>query len=137
RPLFTADGEVRQAAHRLGEFEGNRFDRQTYVALNHEMQMRPGAVAGVARPGDRTAGADPLAFAHGDRALHQVQVDTHGAVVMQDAHEVACRVVAAPALLVLHLDHHAATRRHDGRAFGHGDIHRIAALGREMAVLTV
>ncbi|MCY1530519.1 hypothetical protein D9M68_657090 [compost metagenome] len=56
---------------------------------------------------------------------------------MQDAHEVAGRVVAAPALAVLHLDHHSPARGDDRRAFGHGDVDGVAALAGEVAVLAV
>ncbi|MNZ90968.1 hypothetical protein D3C78_1099400 [compost metagenome] len=66
-----------------------------------------------------------------------MQVDAHGAVVMQDAHEVAGRVVAAPALAVLHLDHHSPARGDDRRALGHGDVDGVAALAGEVAVLAV
>src|SRR5690606_41071947 len=53
---------------------------------------------------------------------------------MQDAHEVAGRIVAAAALLVLGLDHHTAAGGDDRCALGHGDIHRITPLRGEVAV---
>src|SRR5690606_33575751 len=104
---------------------------------NHEMQVRAGAVAGVPRARDTAPGVDPLALAHGHRTLHQVQVDAHGAVVVQDADEVAGGVVPTAALVVFHPHHHAATRSDDRRALGHGDIHRVTPFGREVAVLAV
>src|SRR3990167_1583952 len=69
--LLTTHGEVRQAVDRLGEVEGDGFQGQADIALHHEVQVRPGAVAGIAGAGDKAASVDPLAFAHADRALHQ------------------------------------------------------------------
>ena len=101
------------------------------------MQMRAGAVAGIARARQQATGLNALTFADTHRAFHQVQVDAHGAVIMQDTDEVTGRVVASSALGVLDLDHHAAPRRDDRRALGHGDIGRIAAFRGEVAVLAV
>ncbi|MCY1278113.1 hypothetical protein D9M70_268340 [compost metagenome] len=56
---------------------------------------------------------------------------------MQEAHEVARGVVAASALVVLDLHHHARARRDYGGAFWHGDVQRIAALGGEVAVAAI
>src|SRR5690606_3701487 len=133
----AADGEVRQAVDRLGELEGNGFQGQTDVALDHEMQVRAGAVAGVTGPRDLLAGGYPAALADHHRALHQVKVDAHGAVVVQDAHVVAGRVVATAALRVLDAHHHAGAGGEDRGAFRHGDVHRVATFGREVAVLAV
>lgn len=101
------------------------------------MQVRPAAVAGVAGARQRRADLDPLALGDQYRMAHQVQVDAHGAVVVQDADEVARGIVAAPALVVLDLHHGAAAGSDDRRALGHGDVHRVAALGGEVAVLAI
>ena len=93
------------------------------------MQVRPAAVAGVAGARQRRADLDPLALGDQHRMAHQVQVDAHGAVVVQDADEVARGIVAAPTLVVLDLHHGAAAGGDDRRALGHGDVHRVAALG--------
>jgi hypothetical protein len=45
---IPANREVRQVLNRLSEFIGDRLQRQPYVALHHKVQVRPGAVAGVA-----------------------------------------------------------------------------------------
>ncbi|MNE37187.1 hypothetical protein D3C80_1310290 [compost metagenome] len=69
------------------------------------MQVRAGAVAGVAGFCQRAPVDHPLSLANHHRTTHQVQIDTHGAVVMQNPHEIARRVRSAPALVVLGLDH--------------------------------
>ena len=45
---ISPDRKIRQVLHRLGELVRDRLQRQPDVALHHEVQMRPGAVAGVA-----------------------------------------------------------------------------------------
>ncbi|MNT22374.1 hypothetical protein D3C72_1577550 [compost metagenome] len=96
--------------------------------------MRPGAVAGVAGQRQSTAYRYPLTFPNADRALLQVQVNTHGPVIVQHPHEIAGSVGAAPALPVLGFHHHPASRGNDRRALRHCDVYGISALGPEVAV---
>ncbi|MCY1422654.1 hypothetical protein D9M71_383460 [compost metagenome] len=96
------------------------------------MQVRPSAVAGIARLGQHLTLPYPLPLRHHHRAAHQVQVDAHGAVRVQNPDKVTRGVGAAPALAVLRLHHHPFPRRDDGCAFGHGDIHGVAPSGPKM-----
>ncbi|MNZ88647.1 hypothetical protein D3C78_1075440 [compost metagenome] len=50
---------------------------------------------------------------------------------------VAAGIGRGAGLVVEGGDHHAVARGENRRAFRHGDVHRIAALGREMAVLAI
>ena len=57
-----AHRKVRQAVDALSEPIGNRLQPQPAVALHHEMQMGPAAVAGIAGTRQRAANNDVLTF---------------------------------------------------------------------------
>src|SRR5690606_32704810 len=96
RSALAAHGEVRHAVDRLGKVEGDGNRIQSDVLLNHEMQMRTCAVAGISRLRQQVPGAHILSLTDLNRALLQVQIDPHGAVIMQHPHEVLSDLITTP-----------------------------------------
>src|SRR5690606_12862306 len=78
---IAAHGEIRQAVHRLGKFKWDGYGIEPDIFLHHEMQMRAGAVAGIAGFGEQVPCPHPLTFADLHRALLEMQIHAHGAVV--------------------------------------------------------
>src|SRR5690625_7855634 len=66
-----------RAAVRQFKLERHRLQTSTAVDLNHKVQVRPGAEAGVARAPDPLAALDPLAIANADAAIVQVSIQGH------------------------------------------------------------
>src|SRR5690606_19666161 len=62
------------------------------------------------------------------RALLEMQIHAHGAVVMHDAHEVAGRIGATAGLAVLGAYDHPAPRGDNRRAHRHGNVHGVTPL---------
>src|SRR5690554_2013788 len=88
--LFPGRPRIAEAQDAAGSehVERDRFQPHAAVGLDHEVQVRAAAEAGAARKPQPLAAPDPLAGTHGHAVGIQVRVQRHGAVVMQQAHEV-------------------------------------------------